>query len=71
MIDYIKDVATYVQTADGTQITASQMLERFLFPPDQQYAPIHKLSGGEKRRLFLLKVLMGAPNLLILDETYE
>lgn len=68
VIDYIKDVATYVQTADGTQITASQMLERFLFPPDQQYAPIHKLSGGEKRRLFLLKVLMGAPNLLILDE---
>lgn len=68
VIDYIKDVAAYVQTADGTQITASQMLERFLFPPDQQYAPIHKLSGGEKRRLFLLKVLMEAPNLLILDE---
>lgn len=68
VIEYIKDVATYVQTADGTQISASQMLERFLFPPDQQYAPIHKLSGGEKRRLFLLKVLMAAPNLLILDE---
>ncbi|WP_024544998.1 ABC-F family ATP-binding cassette domain-containing protein [Picosynechococcus sp. NKBG15041c] len=68
VIDYIKDVATYVQTADGTQISASQMLERFLFPPDQQYAPIHKLSGGEKRRLFLLKILMAAPNLLILDE---
>ncbi|BAW95902.1 ABC transporter ATP binding protein [[Synechococcus] sp. NIES-970] len=68
VIDYIKNVATYVQTADGTQISASQMLERFLFPPDQQYAPIHKLSGGEKRRLFLLKILMAAPNLLILDE---
>ncbi|NER31304.1 MAG: ABC-F family ATP-binding cassette domain-containing protein, partial [Symploca sp. SIO1C4] len=49
-------------------ITASQMLERFLFPPAQQYAPIHKLSGGEKRRLFLLQVLMSAPNVLILDE---
>ncbi|OKH17062.1 ABC-F family ATP-binding cassette domain-containing protein [[Limnothrix rosea] IAM M-220] len=68
VIEYIKDVATYVETADGTQISASQMLERFLFPPDQQYAPIHKLSGGEKRRLFLLKILMAAPNLLILDE---
>ncbi|MBP0017223.1 MAG: ABC-F family ATP-binding cassette domain-containing protein [Cyanobacteria bacterium SBLK] len=68
VIDYIKDVAAYVQTADGTQISASQMLERFLFPPNQQYAPIHKLSGGEKRRLFLLKVLMSAPNVLILDE---
>ncbi|NJN71484.1 MAG: ABC-F family ATP-binding cassette domain-containing protein [Limnothrix sp. RL_2_0] len=68
VIEYIKDVATHVTTADGTQISASQMLERFLFPPDQQYAPIHKLSGGEKRRLFLMKVLMAAPNLLILDE---
>lgn len=68
VIDYIKDVAAYVTTADGTQISASQMLERFLFPPNQQYAPIHKLSGGEKRRLFLLQVLMSAPNVLILDE---
>jgi ATP-binding cassette subfamily F protein uup len=68
VIDYIKDVAAYVQTADGTQITASQMLERFLFTPNQQYAPIHKLSGGEKRRLFLLKMLMDAPNVLLLDE---
>lgn len=67
-IDYIKDVAEYVQTADGTQISASQMLERFLFPGNQQYAPIYKLSGGEKRRLFLLKVLMSSPNVLILDE---
>ncbi|ABG49778.1 ABC transporter related [Trichodesmium erythraeum IMS101] len=68
VIDYIKDVAEYVQTADGTQISASQMLERFMFPGNQQYAPIYKLSGGEKRRLFLLKVLMSAPNVLILDE---
>ncbi|MGK7950479.1 MAG: ABC-F family ATP-binding cassette domain-containing protein [Xenococcaceae cyanobacterium] len=68
VIDYIKDVAAYVTTADGSQISASQMLERFLFPPNQQYAPIHKLSGGEKRRLFLLQVLMSEPNVLILDE---
>ncbi len=68
VIDYLKDVAELVKTADGSVITASQMLERFLFPPDQQYAPINKLSGGEKRRLFLLRVLMSAPNVLILDE---
>ena len=68
VIDYIKDVAEYVETADGTQISASQMLERFLFPGNQQYAPVYKLSGGEKRRLFLLRVLMSAPNVLILDE---
>ncbi|MDJ0599814.1 MAG: ABC-F family ATP-binding cassette domain-containing protein [Crocosphaera sp.] len=68
VIDYLKDVAELVKTADGSVITASQMLERFLFPPNQQYAPIHKLSGGEKRRLFLLQVLMSAPNVLILDE---
>ncbi len=68
VIDYLKDVAELVKTADGTVITASQMLERFLFPGNQQYAPISKLSGGEKRRLFLLRVLMAAPNVLILDE---
>lgn len=68
VIEYLKDIAELVKTADGSIITASQMLERFLFPPDQQYAPIHKLSGGEKRRLFLLEVLMKAPNVLILDE---
>ncbi|MDM9384361.1 ATP-binding cassette domain-containing protein [Chlorogloeopsis sp. ULAP01] len=68
VIEYIKEEGEYVQVADGTKITASQMLERFLFPGNQQYAPIHKLSGGEKRRLFLLRVLMGAPNVLILDE---
>ena len=68
VIDYIKDIAAYVTTSDGSQISASQMLERFLFTPNQQYSPIHKLSGGEKRRLFLLQVLMAAPNVLILDE---
>jgi ABC transport system ATP-binding/permease protein len=68
VIDYLKSVAELVKTADGEVITASQMLERFLFPPNQQYAPINKLSGGEKRRLFLLHILMSAPNVLILDE---
>jgi ATP-binding cassette subfamily F protein uup len=68
VIEYLKDVAELVKTADGSVITASQMLERFLFPGNQQYAPISKLSGGEKRRLFLLRVLMSAPNVLILDE---
>ncbi len=68
VIEYIKDVAEVVTTASGDQISASMMLEKFLFPPAQQYAPIHKLSGGEKRRLFLLQVLMEAPNVLILDE---
>ncbi|MBE9117877.1 ABC-F family ATP-binding cassette domain-containing protein [Lusitaniella coriacea LEGE 07157] len=68
VIEYLRDVAELVKTTDGSVITASQMLERFLFPPNQQYAPINKLSGGEKRRLFLLQVLMSAPNVLILDE---
>ncbi|MGB7441666.1 MAG: ABC-F family ATP-binding cassette domain-containing protein, partial [Coleofasciculaceae cyanobacterium] len=68
VIDYLKEIAEYVQTNDGSLITASQMLERFLFPGSQQYSPIYKLSGGEKRRLFLLRVLMSAPNVLILDE---
>ncbi|MBW4634568.1 MAG: ABC-F family ATP-binding cassette domain-containing protein [Iphinoe sp. HA4291-MV1] len=68
VIDYIKEEGEFVKIADGTRITASQMLERFLFPGNQQYAPIHKLSGGEKRRLFLLRVLMSAPNVVILDE---
>jgi ABC transport system ATP-binding/permease protein len=67
-IDYIKEVGEYVKVADGSQISASQMLERFLFTPNQQYTPISKLSGGEKRRLFLLRVLMSMPNVLILDE---
>ena len=68
VIEYLKEVAELVKTSDGSIITASQMLERFLFPGNQQYAPINKLSGGERRRLFLLRVLMSAPNLLILDE---
>ncbi|MBD2081157.1 ABC-F family ATP-binding cassette domain-containing protein [Leptolyngbya sp. FACHB-17] len=68
VIEYLKDVAELVKTSEGEVITASQMLERFLFPPNQQYAPINKLSGGERRRLFLLRVLMSAPNVLILDE---
>jgi ABC transport system ATP-binding/permease protein len=68
VIDYIKEVGEFVKVADGTQISASQMLERFLFPGSQQYVPLEKLSGGEKRRLFLLRELMAAPNVLILDE---
>ncbi len=67
VIDYIKDIAEYVSTADG-KITASQMLEKFLFPLDMQRSPISTLSGGEKRRLYLLKILMEAPNILFLDE---
>ncbi len=67
VIDYVKDTAEYIPTKDG-RITASQMLERFLFDSVMQYTPIGKLSGGEKRRLYLLKVLMEAPNVLILDE---
>lgn len=67
VIDYVKDIAEYIPTKDG-RISASQMLERFLFTPDMQYAPIGKLSGGEKKRLYLLSILQEAPNLLILDE---
>lgn len=67
VIDYIRDTAEYVQTEDGS-VSASVMLERFLFNATLQYSLIEKLSGGEKRRLYLLKVLMEAPNILILDE---
>lgn len=67
VIDYIRDVAEYIQTPDGTA-TASQMLEKFLFTGSLQYSLIQKLSGGEKRRLYLLRVLMEAPNILVLDE---
>lgn len=67
VIDYIRDVAEYVPTKDGS-ISASQMLERFLFEGSLQYGLISKLSGGEKRRLYLLRILMEAPNVLILDE---
>ncbi|MDQ3011788.1 MAG: ABC-F family ATP-binding cassette domain-containing protein [Acidobacteriota bacterium] len=68
LIEYIKEVAERIQTVDGDWITASQMLERFMFAPAMQYQPIATLSGGERRRLYLLRVLMGAPNLLLLDE---
>jgi len=67
VIDYIRNTAEYVRTEDGT-VSASAMLELFLFPGEQQYSPLSKLSGGEKRRLNLLRVLMEAPNVLILDE---
>lgn len=67
VIDYIRNAAEYVKTKDGS-ISASQMLERFLFPSSMQYTTIGKLSGGEKRRLYLLRILMEAPNVLILDE---
>lgn len=68
VIEYIREEANFITTLDGTDISASQMLERFLFPPQVQWLPIAKLSGGERRRLFLLRILMGAPNVLLLDE---
>ena len=68
VIDYIKDFGERVYTADHEEITASQMLERFLFFKEEQYKPISKCSGGEKRRLYLCSILMSAPNILILDE---
>lgn len=67
VIDYIKETAEYIETSDGT-ITASQMCEKFLFTGAMQYSQIERLSGGEKRRLYLLKILMEAPNVLVLDE---
>lgn len=68
VIDYVKEVGEYLPLSNGDKITASQMLERFLFTPTAQYTPIGKLSGGEKRRLYLLRILMSAPNILLLDE---
>lgn len=67
VIDYVREAGEVIHTKDGT-VSASVMLERFLFPPDSQYSIIGKLSGGEKRRLYLLRILMEAPNVLILDE---
>jgi len=67
VIDYIKDVAEYIPTKDGL-ISAAKLLEQFLFDSSMQYAPIEKLSGGEKKRLYLLKILAAAPNVLLLDE---
>lgn len=68
VIEYIKDVAEYITTNDGSKITASQMLENFLFDGTMQHSFVSKLSGGEKRRLYLLRILMDAPNVLFLDE---
>ncbi len=67
VIDAMTSIAEYVHTTDGL-VSASNMLDKFLFPPSQQYMKVEKLSGGEKRRLYLLRVLMSAPNVLILDE---
>ena len=67
VIDYIKEIAGTIETADGT-LTASQMLEKYLFTPDLQWNTIGRLSGGERRRLYLLGILMQAPNVLLLDE---
>lgn len=67
-IEYIKEKAEYIEDGEGKKLTAAQMMELFLFSSDEQWTPIRKLSGGEKRRLYLLKVLMDGPNLLILDE---
>ncbi|GFZ88059.1 ABC transporter ATP-binding protein [Paenibacillus marchantiophytorum] len=68
VIEYIKEAAEVIRTSDGESISASQMLERFLFSPTLQWSPIGKLSGGERRRLYLLRTLMGEPNVLLLDE---
>jgi ABC transport system ATP-binding/permease protein len=68
MVEYIKETAEVIHTTDGKIISAAQMLERFLFPTNTHGTPINKLSGGERRRLYLLKILMGEPNVLLLDE---
>lgn len=66
-IEYVREIAEYIDTGDG-KISASMLMERFLFDGTMQWTPIGKLSGGERRRLYLLRVLMGAPNVLVLDE---
>ncbi len=68
VLDYIKEDHTYMALGDGTTLSAGQILERFLFTPELHGVPIRKLSGGERRRLYLLKLLMSAPNVLLLDE---
>lgn len=68
VLEYIKEANNYIETGDGQRISAAQMLERFMFPPELQWVPVGKLSGGEQRRLYLLRVLMTAPNVLLLDE---
>ena len=67
VIDYVKEIGEYIVTTEG-RISASQLLERFLFTPDMQYSPVEKLSGGERRRLYLLGILVRNPNVLLLDE---
>lgn len=68
LIDYVKELGENLRTGDGQIISAGKMLERFLFPPSMHFSPIKKLSGGERRRLYLLRILMAAPNVLLLDE---
>ena len=68
VLDYIRENRSYLHLPDGSSLSAGQLLERFLFPPSHHGLPIRKLSGGEKRRLFLLRILMDAPNVLLLDE---
>ncbi len=67
-IEYIQEAAHHITLADGTRVSASQLMERFLFPGNLQWTPIARLSGGEKRRLYLLRILMEEPNVLLLDE---
>ena len=67
-IEYIEEAAHTITLADGSTISASQLMERFLFPGSLQWTPIARLSGGEKRRLYLLRILMESPNVLLLDE---